>query len=197
MTLIGLCGPSGSGKTLVGSLFAMNGFVHIDCDKLVHQRVHTRPDVRAAVAKHFGEEMLLPDGLNRKALGQIVFHDAQKLELLNSLLQEAILEEVTAAVENAGCEYALLDAPTLFESGIHKRCAAVIAMIAPLNTCIERIMSRDGIDRETAKARLARQKDEEFLRKHCKYVLENDGNIVKLTKNALALAEEIKKEKAL
>ena len=194
MTLIGLCGPSGSGKTLVGGLFAMEGCTHIDCDKLVHETVYKRADVREAIAREFGPEMLTEDGVKRKELGKIVFSNAHKLNLLNDLLRDAIVDEVYKALAQAGGEYALLDAPTLFESGIDQKCKAVIGMIAPLNTCVERIMNRDGIDRDTALARLSHQKNEEFLRKHCHYILENDGNIVKLTKRALALAEEIKKE---
>ena len=96
--------------------------------------------------------------------------------------------------KESNSEYILLDAPTLFEAGMDKKCKVVIALIAPYNTCIERIMNRDGISREAAILRLSRQKDEDFLRKHCRYVLVNDGNIVGLTKKALQLAEQIKKE---
>ena len=195
MTLIGLCGPSGSGKTLVGSLFAMEGFAHIDCDKLVHDKLYKREDVRKKVAEHFGADLLTEAGVKRKELGKIVFSDAQKLTLLNDILREAITEEISDTLKELNCEYALLDAPTLFEAGIDRQCKAVIGMIAPRNACIERIMNRDGIDRTAAELRLSRQKGEEFLRKHCQYILENDGNIVGLTKKALALAAEIKKEK--
>lgn len=194
MTLIGLCGPSGSGKTLVGGLFAMEGFAHIDCDKVVHEKLYKREDVRAAIAKHFGDHLLTEEGVDRKALRDIVFGDGEKLSLLNSIIKDAITHEVLQAVEQADSEYVLLDAPTLFEAGLDQKCDAVIAMIAPYNTCVERIMNRDGIDRATAELRLSRQKNEEFFRKHCQHILENDGNIVKLTKSALALAEQIKKE---
>ena len=194
MTLIGLCGPSGSGKTLVGSLFAMEGFAHIDCDKVVHEKLYKREDVRTAIAKHFGDHLLTEEGVDRKALRDIVFGDGEKLSLLNSIIKDAITHEVLQAVEQADSEYVLLDAPTLFEAGLDKKCDAVIAMIAPYNTCVERIMNRDGTDRATAELRLSRQKNEEFFRKHCQHILENDGNIVKLTKSALALAEQIKKE---
>lgn len=193
MTLIGLCGQSGSGKTLVGGLFAMQGFVHIDCDKLVHERLYKRPDVREKIKTHFGAEMLTEQGVDRAKLGAVVFADAQKLAQLNAIVKDAVSEEVIGYAERCGSEYVLLDAPTLFETGIDKKCEAVIGLIAPTNTCIERIMNRDGITKEQAKARLSHQKGEEFLRKHCQYILVNDGNIVGLTKKALQLAEQIKK----
>ncbi len=195
MTLIGLCGPSGSGKTLVGSLFAMQGFTHIDCDKLVHDKVYKRNDVKEAILARFGSHLRTADGIDRKALGKIVFADKHALAALNDLMREAIVQEIITVLEETETEYALLDAPTLFESGVDKHCKAVIGMIAPRNTCIERIMNRDGITKAEAEARLSHQKDEAFLRKHCQYILENDGNIVGLTKNALKLAEQIKKEK--
>ena len=138
--------------------------------------------------------LLTEEGVDRKALRDIVFGDGEKLSLLNSIIKDAITHEVLQAVEQADSEYVLLDAPTLFEAGLEQKCDAVIAMIAPYNTCVERIMNRDGIDRATAELRLSRQKNEEFFRKHCQHILENDGNIVKLTKSALALAEQIKKE---
>lgn len=194
MILIGLCGPSGSGKTLVGGLFKMEGFAHIDCDKLVHDKVYKRADVRAAVAKHFGQDILTPEGVDRATLGSIVFADQDKLDLLNSLVRDAITEEAYKEAETAHTEYILLDAPTLFESGMNQKCAAVIGLVAPLNTCVERIMNRDGVSKQAALARLSRQKDEEFLKKNCDYLLVNDGNIVGLTKKALKLAEQIKKE---
>ncbi len=193
MTLIGLCGLSGSGKTLVGGLFAMQGFVHVDCDKLVHERLYKRPDVREKIKRHFGEEMLTEQGVDRKKLGAAVFADEEKLNLLNDLVKTPITEEVLGFAENCGSEYVLLDAPTLFETGIDKKCEAVIGLIAPTNTCIERIVNRDGISKQQAVARISRQKGEEFLRKHCQYILVNDGNIVGLTKKTLQLAEQIKK----
>lgn len=184
---------SGSGKTLVGGLFAMEGFVHIDCDKLVHERLYKRADVREAITLNFGPEMLVPDGVDRKKLGETVFSNPDKLKLLNEIVKEPITQEVLAAAKESGGEYILLDAPTLFESGLDKRCKAVIGLIAPTNTCVERIVNRDGISKQAAIDRISRQKDEEFLKKHCHYILINDGNIVGLTKNALQLAERIKK----
>lgn len=193
MTLIGLCGLSGSGKTLVGGLFAMQGFEHVDCDKLVHERLYKRPDVREQIALNFGDEMLTPTGIDREKMSSLVFSDERKLSLLNELVREPVTEEVLAYAESCGNEYVLLDAPTLFETGIDKKCKAVIGLIAPTNTCIERIMNRDGISRQQAINRISRQNGEEFLRKHCQYILVNDGNIVGLTKKALQLAEQIKK----
>ena len=189
MKLYGLCGPSGSGKTLVGKLFSMEGFLHVDCDKLVHERVYARADVQKAIADAFPEA-----GLDRKKLGSIVFGSPEKLALLNGLLRAPIMEEIRAFLAEEKAEYALLDAPTLFEAGADKECIAVIGMIAPVNTCIERIVSRDGVTREQARLRLSRQKDEAFLRKHCDHILVNDGNIVKLTKEALKLAQALKGE---
>lgn len=193
MKLVGLCGPSGSGKTLVGNLFAMHGFLHIDCDKLVHERVYKREDVRNEVANAFGAQMLTPDGVNRPEMGKLIFNDPEKRELLNAIVLKAVKNEVYAILQKENAELALLDAPTLFESGLNQDCDCVIAMLAPRNTCIERIMNRDGISREVATARLDAQKSEAFLRKHCDHVLENNGDIVRLTKQAIHLAESIQK----
>ncbi len=185
---------SGSGKTLVGSLFATEGFLHVDCDKLVHERVYARADVRAALAKSFGADVVTESGVRSKQLGAIVFADPEKLELLNTLLRPYIRAELFSYLAEHKSETALLDAPTLFEAGVDKDCSYIIALIAPRKTCIERIMSRDGITAEAAEKRLSHQKDEEFLRERCDYVLVNDGNIVKLTKEVLRLAEKLKKE---
>lgn len=192
MKIFGLCGSSGSGKTLVGGLFAMEGFAHLDCDKLVHERVYIRADVRQTLQEAFGADILNEQGVNRKKLGKIVFGDPEKLALLNDLLRTPIREEIFDELKRQNAAYALLDAPTLFEAGLDKDCDALIALISPHNACIERIMSRDGITRAQAERRLSRQKDEDFLRRHCDYVLVNDGNIVKLTKQALALAQTLK-----
>lgn len=194
MKLIGLCGMSGSGKTLVGSLFATEGYLHLDCDRLVHEKVYPRQDVQQRLVEAFGSEAVAEGKINRRYIASVVFGNADQMNVLNALLQQPILEELEKELTASHKELILLDAPTLFESGLHRRCECVIGMIAPFNTCVERIMARDGISKERAKARLSSQKDEAFLRKHCDHILSNDGDIVRLTKQALRLAEQIKKE---
>jgi len=75
-----------------------------------------------------------------------------------------------------GAPFVLIDAPVLYESGFHAFCEAVICVTAPENLRVERIMRRDGIDREEALLRLDSQMDDATLTARADYVIENDGD---------------------
>ena len=85
----------------------------------------------------------------------------------------------------------LLDAPTLFESGIDSLCDFIVSCIAPAEVRVKRITARDGITEEQAKARIASQHDDEFFRQRSDYVIENKGSERELADAAVKIIDDI------
>ena len=72
---------------------------------------------------------------------------------------------------------AAIDAIGLFEGGLAELCDVTVAVTAPEEIRVQRLMKRDGISEEYARARITAQHDDAWFREHCDYVLENDGEM--------------------
>lgn len=180
MKILGLTGTSGSGKSYVARLFEKHGIPSLDFDKLVHQLYAQDGACTQALAAQFGKEILDSTGaIDRVRLGGMVFSDPHKLSLLNQTVFPFIAEQyetVRRSYETAGYRGLLLDAPTLFESGLDRSCDCLIAVIADHKEKVKRIMARDKLTEEEAIRRLSNQHSDDFFRKHCQYVIDNTEN---------------------
>ena len=92
----------------------------------------------------------------------------------------------------AGKEYILLDAPTLYESGIDKKCDAVIAVLADIEIRAERIKARDNLTPAQLESRLKATKPDDFYKERTKYIICNNGNLFDLQSNAINLLKNFK-----
>ena len=172
--VIGLTGPTGSGKSIASRLADDFGFQVIDCDKTAREATEKGTDGLKALVLAFGKEILLPDGtLNRKALAALAFKDKQSTELLNKTILPYIAEIV---IKQAARRDTLLDAPTLFESGINEICNKTFAVLADRDIRLKRIIARDNLTLKEAETRINAGKDEEFYRERADYVLYNNGD---------------------
>ncbi len=172
--LIGLTGPTGSGKSLASPVAAEFGFRVIDCDQTARRAVEKGMPGLAALTAAFGNGILNPDGtLDRRTLANRAFVSPEQTALLNQTLMPHI---ITLVLEEAGKEDALLDAPTLFESGLQKKCAATIAVLADPSLRLRRIIERDGLTKQEAELRLHAGKSDDFYRQNADYVLMNNGD---------------------
>ena len=169
--IVGVVGRSGSGKSYISQKLSENGRL-IDCDKLYAEMLKTDCEMTRDLAKNFPESYV--DGKIVKAeLAKAVFNDREKLEKLNKLTHSHIVKEIMRIIdENPDVDF-WLDAPTLFESGLHLYCTKLVAVVADEETCIERIMKRDSITEEQAKKRLANQMSADFFKKYCDQVIYN------------------------
>lgn len=173
MTVIGITGPTGSGKTTALQVLADMGFIIIDCDALYYQLLRTDASLRKQLEGSFGN-IFLPNGqLDRKTLGKLVFGDAKAMGRLNAIVFPAIHAAVRRQVEACTSRGVVVDAINLLESGLGELCDWTIAITAPVENRVKRIMVRDNISEEYARSRIAAQKNDSFYRKHCTMVLEN------------------------
>lgn len=175
MKIIGITGPTGAGKTTALHALTALGAEVLDADLVYHQLLDTDEGLRARLVRAFGPDILDEAGtVDRKRLSAAVYPD--RLEELNGLTHPVIVDELFLRAElarQAGRPAVAIDAIALVESGIAARCDVVVAVLAPLEVRIRRIMARDGIDEGYARRRALAQKGEDFFRTHADYVLEN------------------------
>ena len=173
--IIGITGGTGCGKTTLLKEIEAKGGLVLDCDAIYHELL-TRDDVllRAIGARFPG---VVEDGqLQRKRLGTIVFADPEALADLNTITHGAVKAEAERRLETAPT-LAAIDAIALFEGGLAGLCDVTVAVTAPAEIRVERLMKRDGITREYARNRIAAQHGEEWFASRCDHVLRNDTTV--------------------
>lgn len=179
--IIGITGASGAGKSIASKVFEKNGFFIIDLDKIAHGIYDTNKLCVEEVAREFGNGILDENGkVMRKKLGEIVFADKEKLNILNKITHKYILNEVFKKLD--GKNNAVLDAPLLFESGLEKHCDITLGIISPNEVKTKRIQERDGVSQDYAEKRLEKQHSDEFFEKNCTFCIRNNGDIPKFIK---------------
>lgn len=179
MKVIGITGPTGAGKTTALGALVELGALIIDADAVYHGLTKNSEPMRKALTERFGP-VYGPDGaLDRRALGAVVFQDEKALSDLNAITHRFVGEEIDRLLDKARKEgriAAAIDAIALIESGNGEKCDVLVAVVAPVELRVRRIMAREGISEEYARMRVAAQKGEDFFRKNCDYILESDEN---------------------
>ena len=194
--LVGLTGQTGAGKTTVSALLEAEGFAVINADTVARQVVEKGTSCLRAMQRVFGGSILLPDGqMDRKAVAALIFNDAAARERYQAIIYPYITRKIRQQAEQlsaAGHRMILLDAPTLFESGIDRDCRAVISVIAPRDVRRARIIERDSLTAEQAEQRMNAQHSEEFFRAHSDAVIENNASAEMLAAAVRQTAEQLR-----
>ena len=172
--IFGITGGTGSGKTTALNAIRQLGGQIIDCDQVYHRLLQEDPSLTAAIEARFPG--CVENGqLLRKKLGAIVFSDQKALADLNAITGSAIYKEVVRLLESKP-KLAAIDAIGLVEGRLAQLCDVTVAITAPRDLRVERIMARDGITREYAISRIEAQKNDDWFREHCDHLLVNDSS---------------------
>ena len=186
--IFGITGGTGCGKTTALQAIRELGGVIIDCDAVYHTLLQTDHAMLAAIEHRFPGT--ITDGkLERKKLGAIVFSDQQALRDLNTITHKAVKEKVLQILSQNN-PIAAIDAIELFDGGLAELCDITVAITAPEEARIQRLLERDGISREYAAMRIQSQKPECYFREKCDYVLENTGTQADFQEKCLAFFKE-------
>lgn len=177
MTVIGITGPTGAGKTtLLREVEKLGGGV-IDCDAVYHELLERDTALQNRLDQAFGPLRDEAGAIDRKKLGAVVFRDPEKLETLNAIAWEAVVARTGALVEEyraQGSALVAIDAIALLESPLRELCQLTVAVLAPTEVRVRRVMAREGISEEYAWARVKAQKPDGYFVENCDHVLVND-----------------------
>ena len=177
VTLIGITGGSGSGKTTALKVLKVRGALILDCDAIYHELTVTSQEMKEEICRRFGG-VYDESGLNRKRLGEIVFRDEKALADLNAITHRYVNEELSRRLREyslTGGTLAAIDAIALLETDYARRTVFNVAVTAPVEARVQRLLRREGVTEEYARMRIAAQKSDEYFVSRCDYVLENDA----------------------
>ncbi len=186
----GLVGQSGAGKSTVAKLLEERGLTVIDCDALTRSPQVYDEACLEELRQAFGRDVAPEGRLNRRLLANRAFASPQGQRRLG----EITFPRITAQVRRLAGEAVgpvVLDAPTLFEAGLDSMCRRIIAITAPEELRLERVMVRDGIGEEQARMRFAAQQPPEFYAQRADWVVENSGG-EDLTESVRAIVAQLK-----
>lgn len=172
-----ITGSIASGKSTVVNLLKERGFSVIDADLIAHEQLEI---CKCEIVKAFGEQILDETGkIDRKKLGAIVFNEPKKLKNLEQILHPKIKEEILSRatkLEYLGQVY-FVDIPLFFEKKErYSEFKNVAVIYAPKELLLSRLMNRNGLSLEEAKARVELQMDIEKKRKMAKFVIDNSSD---------------------
>lgn len=182
MFLVGLTGGIASGKSTVSSFFNELGCPVVDADKIAREVVEPGKPAWELIVKHFGREVLLPDGtLDRPKLGDIIFSDSSKRKILNSCTHPAIQKEMIWQIVKylfKGHHFVILDVPLLLDGNQLKSFMNQIVVVSCDEVQqLERLKERNNLSQEDAERRLQAQLP---LAEKCKladHVIDNSGSL--------------------
>lgn len=176
MKVIGITGTTGSGKTTALARIKAHGGLVLDCDRIYHRLLRTDAHMRQLIENAF-PGTIRNGRFDRKALGRRVFDDPVALMTLNGITHGCVHEKVIEKLLRSRKPFAAIDAIALFESGVSDLCDFTVAVTAPEEVRVRRLLLRENITEEYARKRIAAQKDAEFFCDKCDHVLENDGTL--------------------
>ena len=187
--IVGITGGTGCGKTTALQAFADLGGKVIDCDVLYHHLLKTDKEMLIAIDDRF-PGVVTNGVLDTKALGRIVFANPDDLADLNRITHDFVLQAVKAEIEETAGHMAI-DAIGLLESGLSDLCDVTVAVTAPENARLQRIMARDNIPEDYARKRIAAQKSNDHFRTNCEHILENSGTKDEFYTKCLAFFKDL------
>ncbi|KAH6829589.1 dephospho-CoA kinase family [Perilla frutescens var. hirtella] len=197
MRIVGLTGGIGSGKSTVSNLFKANGIPVVDADVVARNVLKKGTGGWRKVVAAFGNEILLPSGeVDRPKLGQIVFNDPDKRQLLNRLLAPYISSGILLEVLKLwmkGCKVIVLDVPLLFEAKMDRWTTPIIVVWVDPKTQLERLMSRDGTTAEEANSRINAQMPLDLKKTKADIVIDNSGSLDDLNESFREALVRVKK----
>ena len=187
--IIGLTGGIGSGKTTIANYIKSLGIpVYIADDEA--KKLLNDDTIQKKIKNAFGETIFENNLLSKERLSQIVFNDTDKLKKLNSIIHPAVKAHFKEWLEDhKKAPMIVKEAAILFESGSDQDCDAVITVVAPINTRIERVKKRDKIAEQEVLNRIKNQWSDEMRLEKSDYSIENND----LTKAFQQVDEILKK----
>ena len=195
MKIIGITGGIGCGKSRICSQFNAFGIESYDADSRAKQLYFSEPELLQQVLDNF-PEAFENSILNLKLLGNIVFFDFQKLQILNKIIAPFMLEDFKKWLKQDfyNPDLVIIESAILLDSQLKEMCTDIVYVYAPESVRIERVLKRDTRSLEQIQKIIdIQRKPEEFI-SECFFVINNSGDYYALEKQILKLSDIIKKD---
>lgn len=208
MLKVGLTGGIASGKSVVGEMFVTLGAHLIQADAIAHQLMQPGEAVYQEVVRHFGSEILNPDGtVNRARLAEAAFgapshNNSSRIEELNRIVHPAVIRRQEEWMNEVGRKdpqaIAIVEAALILEAGATKRFDKIMVVTCHPEQRVQRWAARVGADEETARHEVARRMaaqlpDSEKI-KAAQYVIDNSGSLDETRKQVAKVYAALKRE---
>ncbi|WP_080844471.1 dephospho-CoA kinase [Cytobacillus gottheilii] len=195
MTLvIGLTGGIASGKSTVSSMIKQMGFPIIDADIEARLAVEKGTEAYEEIVRHFGHDILNETAeIDRTKLGSIIFHAEKQRLKLNSIVHPAVRRQMLQKKEDAiqnGESLIILDIPLLFESKLQSMCDQTLLIYVDEQTQLERLMARNELSLQEAKARIQSQMPLADKKKLADDIIDNNGTIEETHQQLVSLLKK-------
>lgn len=197
--IIGLTGGIGTGKSTVSKIIMDKGFPVIDADLIAREVVEIGESAYLKIIEAFGENILSSDHtIDRKKLGDIVFHDIDSRSKLNRIVHPQIYIKIKEKIfyYSKNNDIIFLDIPLLIEGLENLRKSGIVfdeiwVVYADRETQLRRIIERDSTDYESATSRIDSQLPMEEKLKHADVIISNTGSLEELTSNVVRALESL------
>ena len=186
---VGLTGGIGSGKSAAAQVFEELGITVIDTDAVAHALTGPGGAAIEPIRAAFGAAYLTPEGaLERARMRELVFANASKKRLLESILHPLIRARTSELVRAARGPYVILMIPLLVESGDYRRrCQRILVVDCPEELQVERVMARSGLSAEQVRAIMTNQVTREARLAAADDVIDNSHDLAQLRRQVEAL----------
>ena len=198
MKIIGLTGGIGAGKSTASSILKEYGCIILDADAISREMTSDGSEVLDDIAGTFGPGYVSNGVLDRKALGMLVFKDKNALTKLRSLITDKVADAIMSEIRTLKKEdkdgIVIIDAPLLFECGLHKITDENWLVSSNMDVRIKRVSARDGLSEQEILSRINSQMSEEEKKSLSQQVLDNSGTVDQLRLQIACQLERIKNE---
>ena len=192
--VIGLTGGIGTGKSTVARRLIEKGYPVIDTD-IISKEIIEKEEIIIKINEELGDVLDYNGKINRKKLGQIVFKDKKKLNVLNSIMHPIILNEMRKQIneKNKLHNIIIVDVPLLFEINIEKEFDLILLVYSTKEIQLKRIMERDNRTKEEALNIINSQMDLELKKKKSDYIFKNNNTLKDLYEEIDNVLEKLEK----
>ena len=196
--IVGLTGGIASGKSEAARMLGDMGARCVDADAISRRLTSEPGETLDMIRAEFGDGVFDEDGaLIRSKLADIVFNDPTKRKALDALthpaIQKTMLDEVEQA-DKAGEKIVFLNVPLLFETGMDALCDETWLISCDEDVQLDRLMERDGMDEDQARARIASQMSLEDKTRRATVVIDNRGQLDRLYSQLSGLYQALVKK---
>ncbi|MFI3305739.1 MAG: dephospho-CoA kinase [Rikenellaceae bacterium] len=177
MIKVGITGGIGSGKSTLCRHFRESGVAHYDSDRRARTLMESDIELRTKITELLGEQSYNDyDELNRRYIADTIFGDETKRLALNAIVHPAVMRDFAAWVDNQSEQstpYVIMESAILFDANLQSNVDYTVAVLAPEEMRLTRVVNRDGCTLEQAQARMAAQLTDDELHSRASYSVVN------------------------